>query len=382
MVEDSDFRIEEVRSKADLKLFVRLVEAIYKDDPNWVKPLEMERLELLTPEKNPWFEHATAQFWIAYRGDRPVGRISAQVCEMVQENIHRGLGQIGMYEALDDLELSAALFGTAESWLKDQGMDRVQGPFNLSVNSECGLLIDGFDTPPLIMMGHARPYYATHFEAAGYQKAKDMFAYKLNITKGMPPFVDRVTRFGENNKRLVVRRINKRNYKAEVETFFDIFNESWSDNWGFLPFTKAEAEHAAKSMRPLIRDYMVRVCEYDGEAAAFMITLPDINLMIRDLDGRLLPFGWLKLLWRLGRGCTTGVRVPLMGVRKKYQDTRIGGTMAICLIEHCRRAVVKRGGEWGELSWILEDNLGMRNILEQCGSEIYKTYRVYEKTLD
>lgn len=381
MTEGSVIRISKVESKADLKTFIRLVEAIYKDDPNWVKPLEMERLELLTPKTNPWFEHAKAQFWIAYRGGKPVGRISAQVCDMVQDLILKGLGQIGMYEAVDDSEISTALFETAESWLKDQGMDQVQGPYNLSVNSECGLLIDGFDMPPMLMMGHARPYYATHFKAAGYSKAKDMYAYRLDISRGMPPFVSRITRSGENNKRLVIRRINKRNYTAEVESFFEIFNDSWSGNWGFLPFTDAEAAHAAKSMRPLIRDYMVRICEYDGEPAAFMITLPDVNSLIRDLDGKLLPFGWLKLLWRLSRGCTTGVRVPLMGVRKKYQDTRIGGTMAISLIEHCRRAVVKRGGVWGELSWILEDNLGMRNILSQCGSKIYKTYRIYEKSL-
>lgn len=381
MAEGSAIRIVKVDSRADLKTFIRLAEPIYKDDPNWIKALEMERLELLSPKKNPWFEHAKAQFWIAYRGERPVGRISAQVCDMVQELILKGLGQIGMYEAMDDAEVSAALFETAESWLRDQGMDRVQGPYNLSVNSECGLLIDGFDMPPMLMMGHARPYYATHFEAAGYSKAKDMYAYRLNISKGMPPFVTRITRLGENNKRLVIRPIDKRNYTAEVETFFDIFNDSWSENWGFLPFTDAEAAHASKSMRPLIRDYMVRVCEYDGEPAAFMITLPNINALIQDLDGRLLPFGWAKLLWRLNRGCTTGVRVPLMGVRKKYQDTRIGGTMAICLIEHCRRGVVEHGGIWGELSWILEDNLGMRNILVQCGSVIYKTYRIYEKPL-
>lgn len=381
MAEGSAIRIVKVDSRADLKTFIRLAEAIYKDDPKWVKALEMERLELLSPKKNPWFEHATAQFWIAYRGDRPVGRISAQVCDMVQELILEGLGQIGMYEAMDDAEISAALFETAESWLRDRGMNRVQGPYNLSVNSECGLLIDGFDMPPVLMMGHARPYYAAHFEAAGYSKAKDMYAYKLDISKGMPPFVTRITRAGESNKRLVIRPIDKRNYAAEVESFFDIFNDSWSGNWGFLPFTEAEAAHAAKSMRPLIRDYMVRVCEYDGEPAAFMITLPDINALIKDLDGRLLPFGWAKLLWRLNRGCTTWVRVPLMGVRKKYQDTRIGGTMAISLIEQCRRAVVEHGGIWGELSWILEDNLGMRNILVQTGSVIYKTYRIYEKSL-
>ncbi len=376
-----EIRIEQVSSKRDIKRFIRLAKAIYKDDPQWVEPLEMERLDLLLAKKNPWFEHAEARFWIAHKEGQPVGRISAQVCQLVESEIEEGLGQFGMFECIEDKAVADALFKTAEDWLRSKGMKRVQGPFSLSVNTECGLLVSGFETPPSIMMGHARPYYEDLVLGQGYAREKEMYAYLLYIGGGMNELVNNMKVLGERNKSLEMRRIDMKNYEREVATFFDIYNEAWSGNWGFLPFTESESRHAAKSMRPLIRDFMTHVCYHHGEPVAFMITLPDINRVLHQMNGRLLPFGWFKLVRWLFKRESVHVRVPLMGVRKKYQGTRLGAVMALWLIDVCQRGCAEHKGAWGELSWILEDNLGMRKILEQTGCDISKTYRIYDKSL-
>lgn len=376
-----DVRIEPVQGRAGLKRFVRAAFPIYGDDPCWVKPLMLERLDLLDAAKNPLFDHMRAAFWIAWRGDRPVGRISAQIDRLAQERIDPQLGYFGMFECIDDPAVASALFETAEGWLKAQGITRARGPFNLSVNSELGLLVDGFDTPPMLMMGHARPYYGRLVERAGYAKARDLYAYILDVRKTFPPVILRVVDIARRDPRITIRQIDLSRYDAELDTIMRLFNAAWAENWGFVPFTDAEAKHAAKSLKPLINPQFAQICEYDGEPAAFMITLPDINDWIADLDGRLLPFGWAKLLWRIKRFRPRRVRVPLMGVRPDLQRSRAGGAMAFLMIETIRAEVVARGGEWGELSWILEDNKGMNNILEQILSRIYKTYRIYEKAL-
>ena len=377
----TNIEIRPVETKADLDAFVRLPWAIYRNDPQWVPPLLSEAKGLLCEKSNPYFRHAKARYWLALRDGKPVGRISAQIDELVHKHMGAGLGQWGMFECEDDPAIAAKLFETAESWLKANGMTRSMGPFSLSIWDEPGLLIDGFEFPPLLMTPHHRPYYAGMVEAQGYAKIKDLYAYDFDITLGVPERMARIVAAGDKNPRIRIRKVDPSRFEEEVRLILEILNDAWSDNWGFIPLTEAEIAYAAKKMKPLVKPDLVRVCEYDGKPAAFMLTLPDVNELQRDLDGRLFPFGWAKLLWRLRKPFTQRVRVPLMGVRKEYQASRNGALMAMMLIEHIRRDTVGVYSNRGELSWILEDNLPMRNILESTGSFIYKTYRIYDKSL-
>ena len=376
----NDIRIHPVSGKDDLKAFIRVPNTLYQDDSNWIRPLEIERMDLLT-DKNPYFLRSEAQYFIAYRGDQAVGRISAQVDQLALEYVDPKMGHIGMFECEDNPATAKQLFTAAEDWLKSKGMTKSRGPFNLSVNQECGLLVDGFDTPPMIMMGHALPYYEKLYKAAGYKKAKDLFAYYLEVAKGFDEKMMRFVAMGMRNKSIEIRDANLSRYDEELMEFFSIFNDAWSENWGFIPFTDEEAHHAAKDMRPVIAAHRCRICTYKGEKVAFMITLPDTNDMIKDFKGKLFPFNILKLLWRIKTKYPKRVRVPLMGVRKHMQGTLAGACMVFMMIETIRVEVDKRGGEVGELSWILEDNDAMNKILIDIGCIRYKTYRLFDKKI-
>jgi hypothetical protein len=373
--------IRPVESRSDRKAFVDLAWEVYKGDPYWVPPLKDEVHGLLDPKKNPWFGHGRAALWLATRAGRTVGRISAQVDELVQEHMAPGTGQWGMFEALDG-ETAAALIATAEEWLREQGMTRALGPISISIWDEPGLLIRGFDQSPMVMMGHHRPEYQAWIEAAGYEKAKDLFTYELDIRIDMIPVIDRLIKAGEKNPRIRIRNVDKSRFRQEAAIILNLLNNAWSENWGFVPLTEAEIAYAGKKLKPIIYEDLVRIAEYEGEPVAFMMTIPDINELIRDLNGELFPFGWAKLLWRLRKPRTKRVRVPLMGVAKKLQGSRLAGQLAFMLIEHIRRACVAHYGvTHGEFGWILEDNQGMMSIAQLPGAHINHTYRIFEKAL-
>ena len=375
----SPLRIVPVSNKADLAEFIRLPAAIFKDDPQWIPPLFLERKIHLSPKHNPYFQHAKSQSWLAWRGDVAVGRISAQVDQMHLAQHHDATGFFGMLDAEDNQETFAALMTTAEQWLAEQGMRRVRGPFNLSINEETGLLIDGFADPPVFMMSHALPYYREHIEQCGYHKAADTLAYLINPNFVAPPVMQRLLKMA--SERVTVRTLDRSRFDEEIMLLRDIFNDAWSDNWGFVPFTEAEFKELGQNLKFLLHDEYIQIAEVDGEAAGFIIGMPNINEAIRDLKGKLFPFGWLKLIWRLKiKGPASG-RVPLMGVRKKFQKTRLGPGLAFLIIEDVRNELHKRGAHRLELSWILEDNAGMRNIIESIGGTAYKRYRVYERDL-
>ena len=377
----SSIIIRPVVTKADRKVFVDLAWDVYRDDPAWVPPLKSEVHGLLDPAQNPWFGHARANLWLAERDGRPVGRISAQVDELVLEYMGAGLGQWGMFEALDG-EAAALLIATAEDWLRTQDMTRSMGPISLSIWDEPGLLIKGFDQPPTVMMGHHRPEYAAWIEAAGYSKAKDLYTYELDIRPEMGPLMARLVGSAERNPRIRIRGVDKGHFDQEVRIILNLLNDAWSDNWGFVPLTEAEIAYAGKKLKPIIYEDLVRIAELDGEPVAFMITIPDINALTADLNGRLFPFGWAKLLWRLRKPRTARVRVPLMGVAKKLHGSRLASQLAFTLIEHIRRACVgEYGVTHGEFGWVLEDNQGMLSIAQLPGAEINKIYRIYEKAL-
>ncbi len=286
-----------------------------------------------------------------------------------------------MFEAKDEAA-ATALIRTAEDWLRLQGMTSALGPISISIWDEPGLLIEGFEEPPMVMMGHHLPEYRQWIERAGYEKAKDLFTFELDIRIDMIPVIDRLIKSGEANPRIRIRDVDKSKFDQEAAIILDILNDAWSDNWGFVPLTDDEIAYAGKKLKPIIVEDLVKIAEVDGEPVAFMITIPDLNEMIRDLDGKLLPFGWAKLLWRLHKVATRRVRVPLMGVRKSMQGSRLASQLAFMLIEFTRRVCVgKYGINVGEFGWVLEDNQGMMSIAQLPGANINHTYRIYQRTL-
>ncbi|NCS61686.1 MAG: N-acetyltransferase [Gallionellaceae bacterium CG_4_9_14_0_8_um_filter_60_335] len=372
--------ITPVAEKSELDQFIRVQNLILGSDPAWIPPLLVERRMHLSAKNNPYFQHARWQAWIAWRGDRPVGRISAQIDTLHLERYGDATGFFGMLDAEDSAETFAALISTAEQWLRKQGMRRVRGPFSLSINEETGLLIDGFDTPPVFMMGHARPYYAERIEQCGYAKAQDMLAYMIAPDFEAPRIMQRLV--AASAQRVRVRPLDRRHFDAEIALLRDIFNDAWAENWGFVPFTEAEFHELGQTLRFLLPENLIQIAEVDGEAAAFVVGLPNINEAIRDLGGQLFPFGWLKMLWRLKVRFPGSARVPLLGVRQKFQHTRLGPGLAFQVINAVRKELQRHGARQIELSWILEDNAGMRNIIESIGGRAYKRYRVYERQLD
>ncbi len=377
----SSITIRPVLNKKDQITFLKVPFPIYADDPNWVAPLFLERFEHLSEKKNPYFQHATAQLFIAEKDGKPVGRISAQVCQLHQERYKDATGQFGFLEAVDDPEVFAALFKAAEGWLRAKGMKRALGPFSFSINDETGLLINGFDTMPNMMMGHGTSYYQKRVEEQGFTKAKDVLAYEFDNVKGLPPamrrMVDRMMASGD----LTLRPLNKKKMASEIDIVMDIFNDAWSENWNYVPFTRAEVAMLAQLFKMLLDAKAVQIASWKGEPAAFCLAIANINEWFQGLDGKVLPFGLFKLLPRVISGRSRSVRVPLMGVKKKFQDGAIGAGLALATIRATSDHVISKGVTHGEFSWILEDNLRVRHVLESMGAHVYKTYRVYEKSL-
>ena len=379
----SNIEIKDVQSKANKKAFVKVLWTVFKDDPKWIPPLIMERMDAIDEKKNPYFEHAEVRFWIAYKDGEPVGRISAQIDELVEK--HHGIktGHFGFFDCINDQDVANALFDTALSWLKENGMVEVIGPFSLSINEETGMLVDGFDTSPRLLMGHAIPYYQELVANYGLQKVKDTWAYTMEISSEiLPPVMQKLVDRAIDRGQVVFRPINMDKYEEELKIILDIFNDAWIDNWKYIPFTQAELDHAVKEMKLIIREDFTYIAEVDGVPQAMMVSLPNINEIIKDLDGKLFPFGFLKLLWRLKiRPSFKTVRVPLMGVRKEYQNSRLSGIMSFGLFEACRKTATKVGCNEAELSWVLEENTRLSKLLEAVGCVKYKTYRLFHKEL-
>jgi len=378
--------IRPVETKADRKAFVDLPFRLYADDPNWVPPLKDEVHGLITPAKNPWFGHGEAQLFLAERNGKVVGRISAHLDHLalkqpVEQGMGPGTGNWGMMEAEDEAVFQA-LMERAEQWLRDKGMHRSLGPLSLSIWDEPGLLVSGFDHPPTVMMGHNNPAYREWVERAGYVHAKSLYTYDLGIVEPFPPLVQRIVSSGERNSRIRIRKVDKSRFDAEAALILGILNDAWSDNWGFVPLTDPEIAYAGKKLKPIVFEDLIRVAEVDGEPVAFMLVLPDLNEALKSLGGSLLPFGWAKLLWWLHKPKARTMRVPLMGVVKRLQSSRLASQLAFMMIEFIRRdAIVHYGSTRGEIGWILDDNQGMRAIADTIESKINKEYVVYDKPL-
>lgn len=371
--------IREVRSKKDLDAFIGVPHRIYRDDPDWVAPLTVERREHLSP-KNPYFDHADVQMWTAWRGGEAVGRISAQVDRMHVER-HGPQGHFGFLEAENDQSVFDALFATAEAWLRARGMTEALGPASFSSNDEYGLLVEGEPGPAMMLMNYAPPWYGDRVEAAGFAPCKDLLAYLYEVTAPLPPLAARMAEKAAANPRVRLRQFDMKRMREEIGVVVDIFNDAWSENWGYVPMTTAEIDHMATQMKPLLRPELAWIAELDGEPVAMIVTLPDLHEALRGLDGRLLPFGAMRLLWRLKVSGLRGTRVLMMGVRKKLQDSFLAGALAYALIERLAREGRRLNVERAELSWVLEDNMRMRRIIETGVGTPYRRYRLYRKAL-
>ncbi|HET9903080.1 MAG TPA: dATP pyrophosphohydrolase [Xanthobacteraceae bacterium] len=375
-------RIATVETPRQWRDFHHVPYRVYAGDSNWVPPLLLERRLHYSPKHNPFFQHAKAAFWVAYRGGEPVGRISAQIDALHLERYGDATGHFGSLEAVDDAEVFAQLLRTAESWLDGNGMRRTLGPVTFSMWDQPGLLVEGFDTPPCVMMNHARPYFARHIEVAGYKPIQDLLAYRFIVGEPFPPAVRRMIARTRGREDVTVRPLRKtrQHFDEEVAIILDIMNDAWSDNWGFVPLTAAEIADLAGVLRLLLAPQDVAIAEHEGRPAAFCLIFPNLNEAIRDLGGRLAPFGWAKLFWRLMvKGTRTG-RMPLMGVRKAYHASPLGAALALSVIEEIRAFHHRKGSEWGELSWILDQNERVKHIIDLAGAKAYKRYRIYERT--
>jgi hypothetical protein len=374
-----ELRVEAVAGRQAMRSFIEVPWHLYKNDPNWVAPLIMERQWHLS-DKNPYFKHAEFQTWIAYRGKQPVGRISAQVDRLHLNQYNDQTGFFGCLEAEDKQETFQGLFSVCEEWLRQKGMRRIRGPFSLSINDECGLLVEGFDRPPPIMLGHARPYYGLQIEELGYVKAQDLLAYRI-CPRDFP--ADNVARLTKRVARKVrVRMMRRACFAEDLEIIRDIFNDAWSQNWGFVPFTSAEFKELGKNLKLLVDLECIRIAEIENKPVAMIVMFPNVNEIIKDLNGRLLPVGWLKFLWRLKVAGPKSARIPLMGVRRCYQGSSLGAALALMVIAPIREVALRRGIEEVDMSWILEQNQGARNIIESIGSTLYKRYRIYQKDIE
>ncbi len=386
IVAKADLFITPVETKAERAAFVDLAYRLNADDPAWVAPLRMEALELITPGKNPFFDHADVQLFLARRGDAVVGRISAHIdhlatAQPAEQGMGPGTGNWGLLEAEDEA-VAQALIGRAEEWLREKGMTRVLAPLSMSIWEEPGQLTRGFDHSPTVMMGHQPQRYQHYIEALEYKPAKLLNTYELDITMPFPPLIERIIQSGERNAKIRIRGVDKSRFDAEAALILHILNDAWSDNWGFVPFTDREIAYAGKKFKPIVREDLIMIAEYEGQPVAFMMTLPDMNEVLKPMRGKLFPFGWIKLLAWLRKPKVRTMRVPLMGVVKQHQSSRLASQLAFMMIEFIRRnAVTRYGATRGEIGWILDDNQGMNAIAQAIDSHVNKEYTIYAKAL-
>lgn len=378
------YEISPVRTKADQDEFLSLPYEAYRSDPNWRAPLRMMQADQISPSKNVALAHMQYQLFLARQGGRAVGRIAAIINPAHLERYQDQTGHFGFLDTLrPDADLVAALLREAEAFLKANGMKQMKGPFNFSINEECGVLIDGFDTPPMILMPHGRPDYGPAIEAAGLTKAMDTLAFRFRFGVGykLPADIERMKDKLKTYKDLNVRPMNMRRYKDEISNVLDMFNDAWSQNWQFVPFSKEQIHHMSKELRPLVTSKSLWIAEHKGRPIAFALFLPDLNEIAHGLDGKLLPFGWAQVLNRLKIRGPRRARLPLAGLRREFHKTRLGFLAALGSFEAAIWAQYEQGVEEIEASWVLEDNNDLIAMCRGYRMEPYKTYRIYQKAL-
>lgn len=372
----NELKIVPVKKKRDIKRFILFPFELYKDDQCWVPPLIGDQMKFFDPTKNPYFGHSEVRLFLAERDNRIVGRITAHTNK--QHNVFHNdrVGFFGFFEAINDPAVSRLLLETAADWLIKRGCDTVRGPMNLSVNDECGLLIDNFALPPVIMMPYNKQYYEQLFLAAGFEKSKDLYAYHL-VSDTMPERLQRFANIIARKEEITVRSLarKKKDLKKDLETIFTLYRGAWERNWGFVPMTSKEFDHLVKTLLPVVDPDLVFIAYYQGKPVGFSVALPDYNIILKKMNGKLFPFGFLQILKH--RNKLKRLRVLVMGLLKEYQKRGIDGLFYY----HTTKNGFEKGYNEGEFSWVLEDNVEMNNVAQKLGATIYKTYRVFDKRL-
>lgn len=364
--------IKPVTTRRERKIFVKLPWKIYKDDPQWVPPLIIDRMNFLDPKKNPYFKHSQVQLFLAYKDGELAGRISAHENRNHNKKYNDKAGFWGFFECINDQDVADALLDATVQWLKSRGLTSMRGPAMFSVNEECGLLIDGYDTPPSIMMTHNPPYYPHLLETYGLKKATDMFAYKLFSKNKFSDVIIKRAQQARQNPNYRFRTIDMKNLTAEIKGLHRVLSEAWEENWGSVFMTEEEILHLASEMKPVIDKDFFFIAEDKEGPVGFCVFIPDLNQAIKKANGRLFPFGLIKILWYKNK--ITSGRIPLMGVLKEHRHQGIDA-----VFYHDAYTVgVSKGITHGEASWILENNVPMNKALEKMGATIYKKYRMYD----
>lgn len=364
----------------DLKDFIRVAFEVYRDDPAWVPPLNMEITDRLTPEKNPFFEHAEVALFTAWKDGNPVGRISAQI-DHEHLRIHEdNVGFFGFFDTIDDQEVASALVAAAEKWLAARGMTMMRGPLSLSINEETGMLVEGFESPPTIMSPHHRWYQGALAEGAGLQKVKDCYGWSYDVVPA-PPRVQKAWDTINSLPEVRFRSVRPRMLKKEVHDILDVFNDAWQHNWGFVPATDAEAKKMAADLQLILDKELSFFAEIDGQPVAICVCLPNLNDAIFDLNGKLSPVNIAKLLWRLKIRRPKSARLMLLGIRTEFRGKKRYAPLALAVIGELVRRGLKQGYEWAELGWTLEDNRLINTAIQSMGAKIYKRYRLFEKPI-
>jgi GNAT superfamily N-acetyltransferase len=372
--------VRPVHTRRELSTFIKLPWRLYRDAPNWVAPLVSELKKRVDQRKNPFFEHAEAQYFLAYRNGRPIGRISAHIDRNFNEFQDNEWGLFGWFECEDDAEAARALLNAAEGWLRERGRDRMVGPMDFTTNDEIGVLIAGHEHSPIILCPWHHPYYQRLFEQdIGIDKAMDLYMWSLDVEgrEKVHPAIWEMADKLESEHGIVCRNFNKKDLQNEVTRFLEVYNSAWERNWGFVPLNEAEVRHYAKDLKPVLDENWAMVAEKKdtGEVVGAALTLPDFNQVLAKLNGRLLPFGWITAL--RAKSKIDAVRVFALGVKPEYQHTGVGARFYQMHFDAAERTPQK-GGEMG---WILETNTAMNRAMEGMGGEIKRRYRVYERAL-
>jgi GNAT superfamily N-acetyltransferase len=371
--------VRSVSSKRELDTFVKLPFRLYSAQPNWVAPLIFERKRFLDRSKNPFFQHAEAEYFLAYRDGRAVGRITAQVDRNFNEFQGNDWGMFGFFECEDDPEAAAALLSAAETWLRERGRDHMVGPMDFTTNDELGVLVEGHDRTPIVLTPWSHPYYPQLIEGAGLTKAMDLLMWELHIQgkENVHPTIWEMAGRVETDHGIVCRFMRKKDIHAEVERFLEVYNAAWEKNWGFVPLTPDEVRHYAKELKPLLDENWAMIAERkdNGEVVGAALTLPDYNQVLHKIDGRLLPFGWAKAL--RARKEIDRVRVFALGVKPEYQHTGVAARFYQMHFESAERTPQT----YGEMGWILETNRPMNRAMEGMGGKVVRRYRLFERPL-
>ena len=378
---DDGFELSQIDIEKQVGRWLDVPFSVYAGDPHWIPQLNFMEKQRVSPKHAPFFTFGEAAFFVASRRGRPVGRVSAQVNRLHLDTHHDATGHFGFFDCADDPVVAQALVEAAAAWLRGKGLTRMLGPLSFSINEECGCLIEGFDSPPAMLMPHGKPWMGGLLEGAGLKKEIDLFAFRTR-PEALPPRIAELAARAERFGNVALRHFDMRRYRAEVELLIEIYNDAWSDAWGFVPFSAAEIDALAKEMRPFFRNEYGRFLMIDGKEVGFAVGLPDINGVIASFQGRLLPFNWAKLIWAMKRETWRSARIPFLGIRRAWRTTARGSALVVLLVKDLvLQASSRYGLDWAEYSWVREGDSRMMALGEAIAGPPAKTYRIFAKSI-